>query len=105
MCPTGNPKSKTLCVSWRCLSLRSKPNLKFCNFFHFRNELLSAHIFLFSQTNNQVHRSPTQTASEGSTFKAGQLHSDQLTAEATAGTAKQALLQLQTNEATPSEKG
>ena len=38
-------------------------------------------------------------------FKTGQLCSDQLTLEATAGTAKSAIFQLQTNEATPSENG
>lgn len=58
MYPTGNPKSRTLCILRRFLSLRSKPNKKFCNFFHFRNKRLSSHIFLSSQTNNQVHRSP-----------------------------------------------
>lgn len=115
MYPTGNPKSRTLCVLRRFLSPGSKPNSKFCNFFHFRNKRLSSHIFLSSQTNNQVHRSPKyfspsvhfiqRVDTEASMFKSGQLCSDQLTLEATAGTAKRAIFQLQTNEATPSEKG
>lgn len=114
MHPTGNPKSRTLCILRRFLSLTSKPNYKFCNFFHFRNKRLSSHLFLSSQTNNQVHRSPKysppsvhfmqQANTEASMFQTGQLCSDQLTLEATAGTAEEAIFQLQTHEATPSEK-